>query len=90
MKIDFEHITVFTDLEQKIPSVANERKEIANVIYTQGQGLECHALALKIWNGNADTEYSDDEVKLIMRFVEHFFAPCFIDAMRHITQKTEE
>ena len=90
MKIDFEHITVFADIGQTIPAVADERKEIANIIYSQGQGIECHALALKIYNGDKDTEYSDEEVTLIMKFVEHFFAPCFIDAMRGIIQKEEE
>jgi hypothetical protein len=88
MKIDFEHIEVYTDLGKTQVVIANERRNLANVIYNQGQGLAFHALALKIWNGDADTEYTDEECRLMMKVVEACFAPCFIDAMRNLTGKT--
>ncbi len=34
-----------------------------------------------MWNGNDDTEYTDDEVKIIKELVERTTAPCFIDAV---------
>ena len=88
VKIDFEHFKTRT-----LAGVETEKDiklTVAEDLYQKGQGIAFHALALKIYNGDKDTEYTDEGVTLIMRFVEHFFAPCFIDAMRHITQKTEE
>ena len=54
-----------------------------NFIYTQGHGIEDHALALKIFNGNEDTEYNDSELAIIRSFVSHC-TPCVIDAFNSI------
>ncbi len=80
IKIDFENVEVYTDLDKKNKVTASVRKEFANVVYQNGQGIAFHALALKIWNGVK--EYSDEEYDLIMKVAEVFYAPCFIDALR--------
>lgn len=83
MKIELEHLEVFMTLDKKQCQVVNARKQIANLIYSQGAGLGLagQALAVKMWNGNDDTEYTDDEVKIIKELVERTTAPCFIDAV---------
>lgn len=83
MKIELEHLEVFMTLDKKQCQVVNARKQIANLIYSQGAGLGLagQALAVKMWNGNGDTEYTDDDVKIIKELVERTTAPCFIDAM---------
>lgn len=83
MKIKFEHLEVFMTLDKNQCQVVNARKQIANLIYSQGAGLGLagQALAVKMWNGSDDTEYTDDEVKIIKELVEHTTAPCFIDAV---------
>lgn len=70
-------------LDKNQCQVVNARKQIANIIYSQsaGLGLAGQALAVKIWNGNDETEYTDDEVKIIKELVERTTAPCFIDAV---------
>lgn len=70
-------------LDKNQCQVVNARKQIANIIYSQGAGLGLagHALAVKIWNGNDDTEYTDDEARIIKELVERTTAPCFIDAV---------
>lgn len=70
-------------LDKKQCQVVNARKQIANLVYSQGAGLGLagQALAVKMWNGNGDTEYTDDDVKIIKELVERTTAPCFIDAM---------
>lgn len=70
-------------LDKNRCQVVNARKQIANIIYSQGAGLGLagQALAVKMWNGNGDTEYTDDDVKIIKELVERTTAPCFIDAM---------
>lgn len=83
MKINLEHLEVFMTLDKNRCQVVNARKQIANIIYSQGAGLGLagQALAVKMWNGNGDTEYTDDDVKIIKELVERTTAPCFIDAM---------
>lgn len=83
MKIKFEHLEVFMTLDKNQCQVVNARREIANIIYSQGAGLGLagHALAVKMWNGNDDTEYTGDEAKIIKELVERTTAPCFIDAV---------
>ena len=83
MKIELEHLDVFMTLDKNQCQVVNARKQIANIIYSQGAGLGLagHALAVKMWNGNDETEYTDDEVRIIKELVERTTAPCFIDAV---------
>ena len=83
MKLNLEHLEVFTTLDKSQSQVVNARKQIANIIYSQGAGLglEGQALAVKMWNGSDETEYTDDEVKIIKELVERTTAPCFIDAV---------
>lgn len=83
MQIKLEYLEVFTTLDKSQCQVINARKQIANLIYSQGAGLGLagQALAVKMWNGNDDTEYTDDEVKIIKELVERTTAPCFIDAV---------
>lgn len=83
MKIELEHLEVFMTLDKKQCQVVNARKQIANIIYSQGAGLGLagQALAVKMWNGSDETEYTDEEVKIIKELVERTTAPCFIDAV---------
>ena len=83
MKIELEHLDVFMTLDKNQCQVVNARKQIANIIYSQGAGLGLagQALAVKMWNGNDETEYTDDEVRIIKELVERTTAPCFIDAV---------
>ena len=70
-------------LDKNQCQVVNARKQIANIIYSQGAGLGLagQALAVKMWNGSDETEYTDEEVKIIRELVERITAPCFIDAV---------
>ena len=83
MKVKLEYLEVFVTLDKSQCQVVNARKQIANIIYSQGAGLGLagQALAVKMWNGNDETEYTDDEVRIIKELVERTTAPCFIDAV---------
>lgn len=89
MKINLEHLEVFMTLDKNQCQVVNARKQIANIIYSQGAGLGLagQALAVKMWNGSDETEYTDEEVKIIKELVERTTAPCFIDAVNAAISK---
>ena len=79
MKIDFSKVKVYTDLGREPGVIQDLRKDFANLIYTEGRGIEAHALALKIYNGDAETEFNDREVAMINDFSK-ICSPCVIDA----------
>ena len=83
MKINFDSIKVYTDLGKTQSVTQNMRKEFANFIYTQGNGIAAHALALKIYNGTPDTDYDENEVAIIRQFVDNC-TPCVIDAFHEM------
>lgn len=86
MKRNLENVEVYTSIDKSSCQVANLRKSIANLIYNQGNGLglEGTALAMKMWNGDADTEYNEREVEIIRATVERCCAPCVIEAVSRI------
>ena len=92
MKIELEHLEVFTTLDNTQCQVVNARKQIANIIYSQGAGLGLagQALAVKMWNGSDETEYTDDEVKIIKELVERTTAPCFFMAIDKAIQAASD
>lgn len=92
MRRNLENIEVYTSIDKSSCQVVNLRKSIANLIYNQGNGLglEGTALAMKMWNGNADTEYNEREVEIIRATVERCCAPCVIEAVNRIFGNKEE
>ena len=83
MNIDFSKVKVYTDLGRETGVIQDLRKDFANLIYTEGRGIAAHALALKIYNGDKDTEYSEEEIMMIRNFAG-ICSPCIIDAFETI------
>lgn len=83
MKIELEKLEIFMTLDKKVSQVINARKQIANLIYSQGAGfgLAGQALAVKMWNGDDEIDYSSEEASIIRSVVEKTTAPCFIEAV---------
>nr|DAI53355.1 MAG TPA: hypothetical protein [Bacteriophage sp.] len=92
MKRNLENVEVYTSIDKSSCQVINLRKSIANLIYNQGNGLglEGTALATKMWNGDADTEYNEREVEIIRTVVERCCAPCVIEAVECIFTDSKE
>ena len=86
-KIDFSKLTVYTDITKKKAVVRNVREQVANDLYTHGQGIAFHALALKIYNSTGEVELDDKEYDLLMNYVNQMCTPAIIDAFKNL--KTE-
>ena len=91
MKIELEQLEIFMTLDKKVSQVINSRKQIANLIYSQGAGfgLAGQALAVKMWNGSDDTDYTSEEASIIRSVVEKTTAPCFIEAVNRAVSDEE-
>ena len=88
-RINFERIEIFSDIEHTRCSVCNVKKDFANAIYQNGYGIESHALALKIYNSSGETEYNENEVRLIKKYSE-LCQPAFIDAINRVIESDDD
>jgi len=82
-KINFEKLDIFTDIQKTKKVEQDVKAEFANFIYKNAAGIEMHALALKIYNSEGETEYNEKECELI-KAVSRSLAPFFIDAIDNI------
>ena len=89
MKINFEKVEVFANLAKTKATIMNIKEGFADAIYTQGQGIACHALALKIYNSKGEEEYSDKEAELISRCSE-LCTPAVMDGIQAAITKGRE
>lgn len=90
VKINFSSIKLYKDLSKANCVISNIRKDVANDLYTHGQGIAFHALALKIYNGQGEQEFNDEEYNIIMRYAEQMCTPSVIDALREYQPKEEK
>ena len=88
VKIDFEHFKTRT-----LAGVETEKDiklTVAEDLYQKGQGIAFHALALKIYNSQGETEYTDAEFNLIMTYAKQLCTPMVIDALEVLESAKEE
>ena len=88
MKIDFENFRLFKGIDKKNVEVLNVKNVFADELYTRGQGIAFHALALKIFNSDANTDYNENEYQLMMMFAEQCMSPNFIDSLKALEDET--
>ena len=81
VKINFDNIKLYTDITKTKSVNSNIRTSVANDLYTHGQGIVFHALALKIYNGQGEQEFSDEEYGIIMDYANQMCTPIVIDAL---------
>lgn len=86
MKINFECVRFYTDIAHKSSFEEDVKERFADVLYKHGNGIRAHALALKIFNSKGETEFSNDEVAMIMEIANDFCTPNFIEALQDIVE----
>lgn len=89
VKINFEQLRIFKDIEHKVCEVMDVKMAVANDLYEEGHGIAFHSLAMKIYNSKGETEYTDEEYNLIMAYANQMCKPCIIDALQELNTKTE-
>ena len=77
------------EAQEKLLARKNVKTDFSNVIYTMGHGIEAHALALKIFNSSGETEYNENEVRLIKKYSE-LCQPAFIDAINRVIESDDD
>ena len=80
-KIDFQHFKIYTTVSRKVAQAVDVRETFANMIYTNVNGIRAHALAMKIFKSDGETEYSKEEEQMIRSVAEQLCVPGFIDGL---------
>lgn len=90
VKINFEDFGIYTDIERKTMVRLDMKKKIANDLYNHGQGIDFHALALKIYNSHGEIELSGEEYGLLMAYANQMCTPAIIDALQSLGNNKNE
>lgn len=67
-KIDFQHFKIFLDITHELREERDVRKEIADAIYKNMNGVVAHDVALRIYHTSGPTEFNEEELNLIKSF----------------------
>lgn len=81
--INFERFEIYTSINHKEVIVQDCREGFANIIYLNGSGVACHALAMKVYKSEGATEYDDRECDMVREYAS-LCSPAFIDAIDKI------
>lgn len=80
---------MFQNVAHTVCTIENVKADFADVLYNLGRGIQCHALALKIYNSKGDEEYTEEECQLIKKYSE-MCNPAFIEAIDKMFNKETE
>lgn len=89
-KLNFKEFFVYTGVSKKHKQVTDVREKFADLLYMGVNGIRSHALALKIFQSEGETEFSDEEVALIRNTAETRCIPGFIDGLNEQLEAGEE
>ena len=69
MNLNLKEIEVFENIAKTKCVVMDIREAFADLIYARGAGIKAHALALKVFNSDENTEYTDEEIEQIKVYI---------------------
>lgn len=80
MTINFQRFKSYEDITQTTTREIDIRKEFADLMYKNMNGIEAHDLALRIYRSEGDMEVSDRDVEII-KLLSSRATPIFYDSM---------
>ena len=89
MEINFERFEMPEGLVKKGFKEMNVKEAFADGLYRNGVGVACHALAMKIYNSEGSTEYTDKEYRIMLEYAEACCTPRVIDAIRNLKKEED-
>lgn len=87
MHINFTRIEVPEGIKKDRVRVTDIKEGFADLVYNQGQGVACGALALKIYHSDDNTDYTPQEVDLIKRISSILATPAVNDGILAAIEK---
>ena len=81
-KINFQQFRIPAGIDRSRYQTGDARESVANMLYLDFNGIRAHALALKIYRSEGETEYSEEEVRTLTEASNTCGTPAFIDGLR--------
>ena len=81
-KINFQQFRIPASIDRSRYQTGDARESVANMLYLNFNGIRAHALALKIYRSEGETEYSEEEVRTLTEASNTYGTPAFIDGLR--------
>lgn len=80
-KLNFQQFRIPTGIDKSSYRTGDARESVANMLYLNVNGIRAHALALKIYHSEGETEFSDEEIKTLQEVANAYATPAFIDGL---------
>ena len=79
MTIDFRNFQMYTDISQADKVTVDVRRDFADMIYKNANGIVAHDLALRIYRAEGPISITPDEKEFLLAFAQRG-TPLFYDS----------
>lgn len=80
-RLNFQQFRIPTGIDKTRHRTGDARESVANMLYLNVNGIRAHALAMKIYRSEGETDYTDEEVRTITEVASNYGTPAFIDGL---------
>lgn len=79
--LNFQQFRIPTGIDKAHYRTGDARESVANMLYLNVNGIRAHALALKIYHSEGETDYTAEEVRTLREVADTYGTPAFIDGL---------
>jgi len=87
-RINFSAVPCWTDIKKEDKILTDIKYQFSDAMYKHGNGIAMGALAMKIYNSQGETEYTDEEVNTILRFASSV-NPIVFDSLKALVESKD-
>lgn len=80
-KINFQQFRIPAGIDRSRYQTGDARESVANMLYLNVNGIRAHALALKIYRSEGETDFTEEEVRTLQEVANTYATPAFIDGL---------
>lgn len=80
-KINFQQFRIPAGIDRSRYQTGDAREGVANMLYLNVNGIRAHALALKIYRSEGETDFTEEEVRTLREVADTYATPAFIDGL---------
>ena len=80
-KINFQRFRIPAGIDRSRYQTGDARESVANMLYLNVNGIRAHALALKIYHSEGETDFTEEEVRTLSEVAATYATPAFIDGL---------
>ena len=85
-KINFQRFRIPAGIDRSRYQTGDARESVANMLYLNVNDIRAHALALKIYHSEGETDFTEEEVRTLSEVAATYATPAFIDGLNEQLQ----